>query len=130
MKYDMKIHLPQQMENMMQAFASGDAAALERTKENIKEIIIDETFQKDIAEYEKKREETIEDIQTEAFNNALECVANAQEQKNLGAMLDGINEMFKGINEEISTVDGKFWDNIKTYITGWVSQLDVGEKIG
>ena len=51
MEYDVNMHLPQQLENLMQARAGGNLEAFEHIKKGIEQIIDDEI---DMKEYEEK----------------------------------------------------------------------------
>ena len=121
MKYELMAHLPQQLENLYNAFAQGDAELLDRVLNNIKDIVKDETFQKDLKDYDKERNEQFEKLQ----KKALDGIKALTDAKNINDVYIDINEIQKDFTGALNSMEGEYWDKVKEYISEWANQLNV-----
>ena len=121
MKYELMAHLPQQLENLYNAFAQGDAELLDRVLDNIKDIVKDEAFQKDLKDYDKERNEQFETLQ----KKALEGIKALTDAKNINEVYIDINEIQKDFTGALNSMEGEYWDKVKEYISAWANQLNV-----
>ena len=124
MKYDMNAHLPQQVENLLNGFAQGDAALLERIKTNIKDIVQDKTFLKDMDDYDKRKLEKI----TELMNKAKDAIKTMVETKNPDELFVDAQGILNDLTTALGTIEGEYWDTIKSYVIGWMKQLEMKEE--
>lgn len=116
--YDKKVHLGQQMENYLNAFASGDSTSLERILSNMKDIINDGSFKTDLEGYEKARQKSM----TEAMKNATENAKKLVEAKNIGEILVVVEELKNGLQAELDIIEGKHWEKIRSYLLGTIDR--------
>ena len=123
MKYEIMAHLPQQLENLYNAFAQGDAALLDRVLDNIKDIVKDEAFQADLKDYDKERKEQFEKIQ----KKALESIKTLTEAKDINEVYIDLKEIQDDFTTALNSMEGEYWDKTKEYISKWADQLNVEE---
>ena len=123
MKYEIMAHLPQQLENLYNAFAQGDAALLDRILDNIKDIVKDETFQADLKDYDKERKEQFEKIQ----KKALEAIKTLSEAKDINEVYIDLKEIQDDFTAALNGMEGEYWDKVKEYISEYADQLKVEE---
>lgn len=120
----MNAHLPQQVENLLNGFAQGDAALLERIKTNIKDIVQDKTFLKDMDDYDKRKLEKI----TELMNKAKDAIKTMVETKNPDELFVDAQGILNDLTTALGTIEGEYWDTIKSYVIGWMKQLEMKEE--
>lgn len=120
MKYDIKVHLPQQMENFLNAFAQGDADLMTRIKKNLEDLIQDKTFQKDIGDYDRNRQKKLDEL----MKKALDGVKTAVQADKLDEIYIDIEEIKNDLNAALVGIESEYWNNVRTYVVGWVSQID------
>ena len=120
MKYDIKAHLPQQLENLLNAFAQGDADLMARIKKNIEDLIPDATFQKDIRDYDTNRQKKLDEL----MKKALDGVKTAAQADKLDEIYIDFEEIKNDLNLALAGIEGEYWNNIRAYVVGWVSQMD------
>ena len=113
--YDMNVHIPQQMENYLQAYAGADIPTLVRSLENIKDVVGNPEFQKDLYQYEKQKKKTIDD----KLNNTVKKVKEAVEGKNVEDTLFTISSILEGLNTELDMVEQQYWEHIRGYLLNW-----------
>lgn len=114
-------HLPQQLENFYNAFAQGDPELLDRVLSNIKNVVKDDTFQKDLKDYDRERNEQFEKLQKKALDG-IKALADA---KNINDVYIDIGEIQKDFTSTLNSMEGEYWDKVKEYISEWANQLNV-----
>ena len=57
--YDVRVHVPQRIETLLEAYNNADIELFESTVRDIKEMVTDQDFSNDIADYEKERDNQI-----------------------------------------------------------------------
>ena len=118
MKYDVSMHLPAQIEGMMNSFQKADIASLERSLSNIINLIKDEKFHRDIKDYQKKRMEKIEELS----KKALDATKTIKESKSFSELYVDIDEIKNDLVSSIEVVELDYWDHIKEYITLYINK--------
>ena len=116
--YDIKIHLPQQMENFFQSFATGDLDALNRSFGNICSIIKDPGFQKDVKEYDSNKQKQSKML----LDKAREAVKTAVETKNMEELYIDLDEIKNDLNMALSNLEGEYWEVMRKYVAGWITK--------
>ena len=119
MKYNTYAHLPSQIETFLNAYNQGNPEILERTYSNIKDVIQDKTFHKDIDEYKNKLEQEIKQLE----KNTLETIQNASKTKTIDDIIQTLNQA----ENKLQSLNNSYLETIKSYIVGWTSQLDLTE---
>ena len=118
MEYDINIHLPQQVENFMNAFAQGDSEALERIKKNILILIPDGSFHKDLGDYEQDRKNRIQSL----IDKTIENVQRQTEKPKNEETLYNIQTSLKQLEGLLNTVEGDYWATINEYMITWLNK--------
>ena len=118
MKYDINIHLPAQVEGLMNSFQKADVAALERSFNNIKNLIKDEKFHNDIKDYQEKRMKKIDELSKKAFDAA----KTINDVKSFSELYVDIEEIKNDLIGSIELVEQDYWDHIKEYITLYLNK--------
>jgi len=123
MNYDVSVHLGQQMENFLNAYASGDVEAMERTKSNIKDIMKNTGMKNiidNIEQWDNKKNEEIVKIIAKA-RDALKEIASKEAKDDI--FID-IEEIKKDTVEALSTLEGEYWDSIKNLILKSINEVE------
>jgi len=123
MKYELMAHLPQQLENLYNAFAQGDAELLDRILGNIKDIVKDESLQGYLKDYDTQRKERLEKIQ----KKALEGFKTLAEAKDINEVFIDYKEIQDDLTTALNSMETEYWDKVKKCITTWADRLNVEE---
>ena len=118
MEYNIEIHIPQQVENFMNAYAQGDSNLLERIRKNILTLIPDGSFHKDMMEYETHRKQRINNL----MNKAIENVRNKANNPDGEKTIVDIQSDFKQLEMDLNTVESEYWDKISQYMISWLNE--------
>ena len=118
MKYDISTHLPSQIEGIMIAFQKADIPLLERSLNNIKNLVKDDKFHKDIKDYQDKRVNKIEELTNKAFDAA----KTINDAKSFSELYIDIEEIKNDLITAIETIEQDYWDHIKEYITLYINE--------
>jgi len=116
MEYDTKMHLPQQIENMLSAIGAGDERLLAISLDNIKDLVGNSEFSKDLDEYEQKWKSRTKSIQEQA----LQMLQTHDNEKTFDDAVNTINKTLNDLNE----VYGNYIKAIKTYVLEFTRQQD------
>ena len=122
MKYDLNIHIPQQLESFLNAWGNGDADSMARIKKNMDDLIKDETFQKDIKDYDSNRQKKLDEL----MKKALDGVKTAAQAEKLDEIYIDIEEIKNDLNEALAGIESEYWNSIRTYIVEWISRMENG----
>jgi len=101
MKYDVSMHIPTQVEGLMIAFQKADVPGLERSLENIKNLIKDNKFHNDIKEYEMQRIKKIEGL----GKKALEAAKTISEAKSFSELYVDVEELKNDFMSSLELVE-------------------------
>ena len=117
--YEISIHIPQQIENFMNIMATPqpDVGQLERIKNNILNLIPDDTFHKDIMDYENRRKTKIKQL----IDKAIQSIKTLVQTKNTQELFIDIDEIRKDVAEALSTVESDYWTKIEQYMISWLN---------
>jgi len=115
MSYDIKVHLPKQVDLFLDAIVQGNENVLHTTLSNIKDIVVDETFHKDLDDYEKQLDDKIKSIE----KKALETIKADSKAKTLDDVINTVNVAVKDVNTEYN----EYIKTLKAYILGWVNNV-------
>jgi len=126
MKYDISMHLPSQIEGLMNAFQKADVPFLERSFNNIKNLIKDEKFQSDIKDYQDRRMKKIEELS----KKALDAAKTINEAKSFSELYIDIEEIKNDLVSSIESVEQEYWDHIKEYITLYLNKEENNDPDG
>jgi DNA repair ATPase RecN len=128
MKYDIGMHIPTQVEALLIAYQKNpvDLAGMERALENIKNLVKDSKFHKDLNDYSKKRLDQLNQMSKKAFD-AAKTIASA---KDFNEIYIDVQEIGKDLSLAVDNVEKDFWNHIKDYITLYLnkSEKDVDEE--
>ena len=123
MEYDINIHLPSQVENFMNAFAQGDSVGLERVKKNIMVLIPDDSFHKDMGDYEQDRKHRIETKMDKAIGHIKDKASSVKGEQ---AIID-IQMVLKQLENDLNMVEGVYWATVNEYMISWLNQSNTHE---
>lgn len=115
MSYDMSVHIPTQMEFLLNALVKGDERVIDITIGNIKNILNDDNFTKDLDDYKTKFDKTLAGIE----KNALERVKNGSDIKTL----DDIVYLLNQVETQRITAYNDFINNVKTFIILYMKMI-------
>lgn len=119
--YDIKMHLPQQIENMLAAETEGKFDKFEMAIYNIKEMSKDNGVIQDLNDYEKEREENIGDED----KKALEQHKTSLDGKTYEEMLNHLQEIEVQRQEDINKILLEYMGTVKTYVLGYMPQVKI-----
>lgn len=134
--YDVKMHLPQQVEYMLMAEREGDLDRFEMAINNIKEMITikkDKNKQysneeispqvvvNDIDGYEKDRDAAIE----EQKKIALKELTSSLDKKTYEEVLLDVNDVEQQRQANINDIMLKYMYNVKTYLLGYMPHVKI-----
>lgn len=119
--YDVKMHLPQQIEYMLMAEREGDLDRFEMAINNIKEMVMENGVAQDIRDYEKERDNSIE----EGKENALKELTTALDRKTYEEMLSDINDIEQQRQAVTNEIMLKYMNNVKTYLLGYMPHVKI-----
>lgn len=120
MEYDIKVHLPQQIENLLQAYASGDIETLTRVKDNLLDIIEEKTFQKDLKALDEEKIKHIDTIK----KKAMDAVKLLSEVKTLDEIFVDVEEIRNDLVLGLNNAETEYWEGLKDYIIGYMEHLE------
>ena len=126
--YDIKIHVPQQLERMLAAESEGNVALFGKTLENLEEMILDHNESKnnngfihDIHDYEKQRDKQID----EAKDSFVKAVKDAAIGTNFDSLVRGLNEAQSTLESETSDILTMFMSTVKAYVLTFVKTMEI-----
>ena len=120
MEYNTEIHMPQQIENLLQAYASGDVEALTRIKDNLMDIINDNTFKNDLKAFESDKAKSIDNIK----KKALDAIKTLSEAKNIDSVFIDYEEIKADLIKALNETEQEYWESLKDYVIGWTQQME------
>ena len=112
MGYDIKIHLGQQMENFLTAFANADVVAMERIKGIIMDIFKntdEESILLSVHNWDKKRQDEIQKV----WNKALETVKTIAGAKKNEELLIDLDVMKRDTVQALNELENDYWVSIR-----------------
>lgn len=124
MKYDISMHIPTQVEALLVAYQKNpvDIMGMERALDNIKNLVKDSKFHKDIGDYQKKRLEGLEQLAKKAFDAA----KTIQKAKNFNELYIDVQEIGKDLTMAMDSIEKDYWNHIKDYITLYLNKSEQG----
>ena len=118
MKYDIGMHIPTQVEGLMIAFQKADVLAMERSLDNLKNLVKDKKFLKDLNDYQKKKIEQINQLTVKALDAAKTIVG----AKSFNEIYIDVQEMGKDLTMAMDIIEKDYWNHIKDYITLYLNE--------
>lgn len=125
--YDVKMHLPQQIEYMLAAEREGELDKFEMAVYNLKEMFkMSRSMNyngviQDLNDYEKEREGNIEDEN----KNALERLKTSIEGKTYEEVLNHLQEIEGQREQAINKILLEYMSIVKTYVLGYMPQVKI-----
>jgi len=119
--YDVKMHLPQQIEYMLAAEREGELDKFEMAVYNLKEMFKNNGVIQDLNDYEKEREGNIEDEN----KNALERLKTSIEGKTYEEVLNHLQEIEGQREQAINKILLEYMSIVKTYVLGYMPQVKI-----
>ncbi len=125
MNYDIHIHIPTQIENMLQAetlFRSNPGTQVNplelfmNSVENLKEFFAENGFIQDIADYEKERDQGIND----AKKLFIDEWKQAFEEKTVDDQLKMLVNAETNLEMKITGIHAEYMNTVKTYILSYI----------
>ena len=124
MKYDVSGHTPSRIETLLAGYEKADVELMERSLENLKNIIKDKKFIKDIEHYDTERHTKIMDIQKKAINAARELL-----KKDDGSTIFiDIEEIKQDMMRLLEESEKGYWNAIKDYVTLYMNKEETEEE--
>lgn len=114
-EYDIKDHLPQQMEIFLNGLSSGNIEILETVKDNIMDIyrnINEDKIIMSIETWDKKKQDKIQEI----WNKALESVKTIAETKNKEELFIDIDEIKNDVLASLNSLERNYWNSIRSLL--------------
>ena len=120
MEYDVKMHLPNQIEQFLNGLVSGDERVINITIGNIKELVDDDGFSKKIDSYQKSLENQLKDIEIKSLNH----IRNTVEVKTLDDAVVILNEA----KVDATEIYNEFLGIMKSFILGYIKKVEYDDK--
>lgn len=120
-KYDLNLHIPQRIENMLNIIENG--GTLEQFNDildNIKIMINDDGVIQDLKGYEKQKDSQLKEID-EDYKKKLSNIIQDNDFKNI--MIE-FSEIIKTYEKDINEINNNYVDTVKTYILAFVPQIE------
>lgn len=117
-KYDLGLHVPQQVDNFLQAYASGDMGALERVKDNLVSVVDDVGFKKAVDDYNVERKNKFDSL----VKNALESVETLVKSNKSIDLFSGIDEIRNVLQIDLNMMESEYWSTVREYVVGWMKK--------
>jgi len=112
MNYDISVHIGQQVENLLNGYAAGDAGAMERAKNNLLDIFKNEGKQsivEAIEKWDKDKQTEIGKIWQKA-NESIRTMAVSKKDEGMFIDIKEIEgDVIRGLNE----LEAEYWDSIR-----------------
>lgn len=121
MLYDIQMHCPQQIEYMLAAEQQGNLVGFEKALGTLKEVLHDNGFIQDVRDYEKQKDKQVE----EARQQFIETIAKAVGTKDFDEVLVALNTAPGVLESRVNAVLGEYMDLVKTYVLGYMPQVDI-----
>jgi hypothetical protein len=124
MTYEIKIHLGQQMENFLNAFAGADVEGMHRVKETLVDICknIDEpeyeTAVTTIAGWDREKLKEIEKIRVKAVEDSKKIA----ETKTLDELSYTMELLRNNLTQALGELEGEYWSRIKSFFVKTVNK--------
>lgn len=124
MTYDIKVHLGQQMENFLNAFAGADVEGMHRVKENIVDIFktSNEPEHDGVASvvesWDKEKIKEIENILSKAKDEGKQLI----DVKNIDEMFILLESLRNNVTRSLGELEGEYWSRVKSYFLKNVSK--------
>jgi len=119
--YDVKMHLPQQIEYMLASEREGEFDKFEMAVYNLKEMFKDNGVIQDLNDYEKEREKNIEDEN----KKALERLKTSVGGKTYEEVLNHLQEIEVQREQAINKILLDYMGIVKTYVLGYMPQVKI-----
>lgn len=119
--YNLNIHIPQQIENMLSAVDSGNYPQFCNAIDNLKEMIKEDGFKNDIDDYIKKKDERI-DKENGVAMGIWKQMVNGKDDFN--AVWMTINDSETKRAEKVQTILAEHMGVVKTYILAYLSNVE------
>ena len=116
--YDFKMHIPQRLENLLQAWDGGDLNGLNRVKETIIGLIDDNVFKTDLKDFDKSYIAELEKNE----KNTMEGLKNVSNAKNMIDAEQTFIFLKQNYNENLNKIETEHWENIRNYIIGYIKE--------
>lgn len=118
MKYDTTVHLPSQIDALINNFQKADIPGMERSLDNIKIIIKDKKFREALNDYQLKKLNKIDELQ----KKAVIAVKTIKDSKSFSELFIDIDEIKNDFIQAIEGLERDYWNNIKEFITLYVHE--------
>lgn len=119
MSYDIRGHLPPQVELLLQCYQKMDVDGMNRCMDNIRSIVRDTVFISSLDEYDAELKKALEDIEADTMKQYKDTPGHT----NFVEVYQWVSEMVKDVELRINKVHFDYWDNIKKYVLLYVDSL-------
>jgi hypothetical protein len=116
MRYDVSLHVPQQIEALLNGFQKADIPGMERALDNIKTLVKDKKAKQALEDYLKEKKMNIDKIQQKS-KEATKTILQAIEAKDFSDIYIDFNEIAKDFGEALEMLERDYWNHIKDYVT-------------
>jgi len=122
MSYDIRMHMPQRIENMFNIIEnSGPLNQFDKVIDSMKTLCADNGFIQDITDYEKERDKQLADAKKLFVDSVLKAI----ETKNYDELVKGINDAQTTLESTTGDIIEEYVDIVKTYIISFMPQVDI-----
>lgn len=120
-KYDLNLHMPQRVENMLNIIENGGTIEqFNDILDNIKTINNDTGLIQDLNDYEKQKTDQLTETDQE-YRDKLNSIIEANDFREI--MLK-FSELIKNYEKDINEIHKSYVDTVKAYILGYLPQID------
>jgi len=121
MKYDIKMHIPQQIEHLLAAETNSDIDLFIRSMGNLKEMLLENGFIHDLHDYENERDAEI----IRAKDDYVKAVKDVVQSQNNDEIIVGIAEAGASLEYALQAIHDDFMNTVKMYVISYLSHVDI-----
>lgn len=120
--YDIRVHVPQRIETLLEAYNNADIDLFESTVKDIKEMVTDQDFNKDVDDYENEKTVTITNAKKTCKEKFLEIY---QQNDDEDLFLENISQQEETLLENINQAISDYMLVTKTYIINYIKHVPI-----
>ena len=113
MRYDVSMHIPSQIEALIQSFQKADIPGMERSLDNIKTLVKDKKFKQILSDYETNKKTKIDEI----LFKSLQAAKTIAEAKTFSDLYIDVEEIKNDCMAALEALEREYWNDIKDYVT-------------
>lgn len=124
MKYDVSGHLPSQIDGLIQGFQKADIPLMERSLDNIRNLVKDSKLKDALDGYKNARLDKVAELE----KKALDAAKTIRESKTFSDLYIDLEEIKNDLLAALEQMEREYWNTVKELITSYVNEETPSEK--